>query len=162
MHVQRGGVGVTALDRHLYAVGGNDGTSSLDSCERYDPLLNKWKMIKPMCYRRQNFLLFNINSIFRAGAGVCVMDGYLYALGGFDDNSPLSTCERYNPANDSWENLPTMGSPRGSFSLPLLMCSYFVTELLCSELGQHYKKTRFFRRCRSSLYGWLSLRHWRT
>ena len=53
MHIQRGGVGVTTLDKYLYAVGGNDGTSSLDSCERYDPLLNKWKMTKPMCYRRR-------------------------------------------------------------------------------------------------------------
>lgn len=70
------------LAKHLYAVGGNDGTASLDSCERYDPLLNKWSMVAPMAHRR-------------AGAGVAVLNGYLYAIGGFDDNAPLATCERY-------------------------------------------------------------------
>jgi hypothetical protein len=49
---------------------------------RYDPHLNKWTLIASMSHRR-------------AGAGVVVLDGCLYALGGFDDNSPLNTCERY-------------------------------------------------------------------
>lgn len=52
MNVQRGGVGVAALGRYLYAVGGNDGTSSLDSCERYDPVLNKWILVASMQHRR--------------------------------------------------------------------------------------------------------------
>ena len=52
MNVQRGGVGVAALEKYLYAVGGNDGTSSLDSCERYDPILNKWILVASMQHRR--------------------------------------------------------------------------------------------------------------
>ena len=52
MNVQRGGVGVAALAKYLYAVGGNDGTSSLDSCERYDPHLNKWTLVASMAHRR--------------------------------------------------------------------------------------------------------------
>ena len=81
MNVQRGGVGVVALNKFLYAVGGNDGTRSLDSTERFDPHLDKWALVAPMRYRR-------------AGAGVAVLDGYMYAIGGFDDNAPLSSCER--------------------------------------------------------------------
>uniref|UniRef100_A0A1I7XM07 BACK domain-containing protein n=1 Tax=Heterorhabditis bacteriophora TaxID=37862 RepID=A0A1I7XM07_HETBA len=38
--------------KFLIAVGGNDGTSSLDSCERYDPVLDKWKLIARMTNRR--------------------------------------------------------------------------------------------------------------
>lgn len=52
MLIPRGGVAVTtygnlekpdlllkrSLENHLYAIGGNSGTSSLDSCERYDPI----------------------------------------------------------------------------------------------------------------------------
>lgn len=52
MNVPRGGVAVTTYgikiqennfsiycsENHLYAVGGNSGTSSLNSCERYDPI----------------------------------------------------------------------------------------------------------------------------
>lgn len=40
------------LGGYLFAVGGNNGTSSLDSCERYDPLLNKWTRIASMRNRR--------------------------------------------------------------------------------------------------------------
>ena len=52
----------------IYAVGGNDGISSLDKCEKYDPLLNKWSFIAPM-------------NRHRAGAGVAELDGYLYVVG---------------------------------------------------------------------------------
>ncbi|EPB68892.1 BTB/POZ domain protein [Ancylostoma ceylanicum] len=130
MNVRRGGVGVSALGeaefihrcfyseakaafrqfavestlsgKFLFAVGGNDGSSSLDSCERYDPVLDKWKLVAKMT-----------NRSFRAGAGVCVLDGALYALGGFDDNSPLCTCERYDPHTDTWTQLANMTFSRG-------------------------------------------------
>ena len=53
---------------NLYAIGGNDGTSSLNKCESYDPFINKWTQVKCMGSRR-------------AGAGVGVLDGYIYAVG---------------------------------------------------------------------------------
>lgn len=53
---------------YLYAIGGNNGTASLDTCERYDPHLNKWTFIEPMRKRR-------------AGAGVAELHGYLYVVG---------------------------------------------------------------------------------
>lgn len=57
-----GGVGVGALrgsfTGHMYAVGGNDGTSSLDSCERYDPHLNKWTVVASMSNRYKWFKIF--------------------------------------------------------------------------------------------------------
>jgi len=53
---------------YLYAIGGNNGTASLDTCERYDPHLNKWTAIEPMKKRR-------------AGAGVAELHGYLYVVG---------------------------------------------------------------------------------
>ena len=62
----------THLQRYLFAVGGNDGTSSLDSCERYDAHLNKWMTIARMHKRR-------------AGAGCAELDGVLYAVGTYVD-----------------------------------------------------------------------------
>lgn len=50
---------------------------------------------------------------FRAGAGVTVLGGCLYAIGGFDDNAPLPSCERYDPSTDKWELLSQMSCPRG-------------------------------------------------
>ena len=52
----------------MYAIGGNDGAASLESCERYDPHLNKWALVSPMNKRR-------------AGAGVAELNGQLYVIG---------------------------------------------------------------------------------
>ena len=49
-------------------VGGNDGSTTLNTCERYDPHLNKWTMIASMQTRR-------------AGGGVLALNGYLYVIG---------------------------------------------------------------------------------
>jgi len=53
---------------YLYAIGGNNGTASLDTCERYDPHLNKWTSVESMKKRR-------------AGAGVAELHGCLYVVG---------------------------------------------------------------------------------
>ena len=57
-----------ALQSHIYAVGGNDGQKTLSSVEQYDPLLDKWTFVREM---KKN----------RAGAGVTVLNGCLYAIG---------------------------------------------------------------------------------
>ena len=59
---------ILCLQGQLYAIGGNDGTSSLSRCECYDPYVNKWRDIADMGCRR-------------AGAGVGVLDGFIYAVG---------------------------------------------------------------------------------
>jgi hypothetical protein len=56
------------LKGYLYACGGNDGSSSLNSCERYCPSYDKWTPIAPMNKRR-------------AGASVTVVNNRLYILG---------------------------------------------------------------------------------
>lgn len=38
----------------LYALGGNDGSSSLNSVERYDPKVNKWTIVTSMLTRRSS------------------------------------------------------------------------------------------------------------
>ena len=66
------GVGVAVLSDLLYAVGGHDGQSYLNSIERYDPQTNLWSSeVAP-------------TSTCRTSVGVAVLDGYLYAVGGQD------------------------------------------------------------------------------
>lgn len=50
---------------------------------------------------------------FRAGAGIAVVDSHLYVIGGFDDDSPLSTCERYDFTSNTWSFLPELSCARG-------------------------------------------------
>ena len=83
MSKRRCGVGVAVLNDLLYAVGGHDGQSYLNSIERYDPQTNQWSAdVAP-------------TSSCRTSVGVAVLDGYLYAVGGQDGVSCLNHVERY-------------------------------------------------------------------
>ena len=52
MKIQRGGVAAVGFDGFLYAVGGNNGGSSLSSVEKYDPLRNSWTNVASMSQER--------------------------------------------------------------------------------------------------------------
>lgn len=52
MSTPRSTVGVVVLDGKLYAVGGRDGSSCLNSVECYDPNTNRWTLVSPMLKRR--------------------------------------------------------------------------------------------------------------
>ena len=41
-------------DSKIYAMGGYDGRSRLNSCERYDPVTNQWEMLPSMHRRRSD------------------------------------------------------------------------------------------------------------
>lgn len=50
--------------------------------ERYEPRANKWTPVAPMSTRRKHL-------------GCAVFDGQIYAVGGRDDCTELSSAERY-------------------------------------------------------------------
>jgi kelch-like protein 20 len=54
MSTRRLGVAVAVLNGFLYAVGGSDGTSPLNTVERYDPSANHWKAMPSMGTRRKH------------------------------------------------------------------------------------------------------------
>ena len=58
--------------------GGYDGVASLSSVESYDTSARRWGMVASM-------------SRSRSAAGVAVLDGQLYALGGHDGLSIFNT-----------------------------------------------------------------------
>ena len=93
MSKRRCGVGVAVLSDLLYAVGGHDGQSYLNSIERYDPQTNLWSSeVAP-------------TSTCRTSVGVAVLDGYLYAVGGQDGVSCLNYVERYDPKENKWSKV---------------------------------------------------------
>ena len=59
----------------------------------------RWKPIAATGSKRQQF-------------GAAVLGGRLYALGGSDGSSQLSSCEMYDPAKARWEPIAAMGSKR--------------------------------------------------
>lgn len=67
---------------------------------RWDPVTGKWKFVAPM----QNQ---------RCSAGVAVLNGYLYAVGGRDGASCLRSVEKYDPHADKWTSVAHMARRRG-------------------------------------------------
>ncbi len=81
MSKRRCGVGVGVLNQQVYAVGGHDGISYLNSVERFCPISNKW------------YSDIASTSNCRTSVGVCCLDGSLYAIGGQDGVSCLNVVE---------------------------------------------------------------------
>ncbi|KAI3374822.1 hypothetical protein L3Q82_021036 [Scortum barcoo] len=74
---------------------------SLNVVEVFDPIGNFWERCQPM-------------RTARSRVGVAVVNGLLYAIGGYDGQSRLSTVEVYNPETDSWTRVSSMNSQRSA------------------------------------------------
>ena len=92
MPTPRYDLAVGVVNGILYAVGGaiqpDPWTNRLATVEAYDPTTNAWTTKAPMPTPRW-------------GLGVGVVNGILYAVGGYDGAS-YSAVEAYDPATDSW------------------------------------------------------------
>ena len=56
-------------------------------------------------------------TIPRCEFGMCALDGYLYAFGGWVGEDIGGTIERYDPVKDQWEYLTKMQEPRFSMGI---------------------------------------------
>lgn len=54
--------------------------------------------------------------IYRACCGAVVLGSYIYAIGGFDGNTNLDKCERYNFEDNTWTSISQLSTPRGKKS----------------------------------------------
>nr|XP_033787765.1 kelch-like protein 18 isoform X3 [Geotrypetes seraphini] len=103
----------TSIAGLIYAVGGLNSAAnfyagdSLNVVEVFDPIANHWEKCQPM-------------TTARSRVGVAVMNGLLYAIGGYDGQSRLSTVEVYNPETDSWMKVGSMNSKRSAMGTVVL------------------------------------------
>ncbi|CAB1336834.1 unnamed protein product, partial [Coregonus sp. 'balchen'] len=104
---RRSSAGVAVLEGMLYVAGGNDGTSCLNSVERFNPKTNAWEGVAPMNIRRSTHDLV-------------AMDGWLYAVGGNDGSSSLNSIEKYNPRSNKWVAASCMFTRRSSVGVAIL------------------------------------------
>nr|CAG4649282.1 EOG090X04Z9 [Scapholeberis mucronata]SVE93581.1 EOG090X04Z9 [Scapholeberis mucronata] len=79
----------------------------LNTVERYDPRQNKWTLVAPMSTRRKHL-------------GCAVYNNWIYAVGGRDDATELSSAERYNPHTNSWSPIVAMSSRRSGVGLAVV------------------------------------------
>ncbi|NXG75700.1 KLH18 protein, partial [Baryphthengus martii] len=98
----------TSIAGLIYAVGGlNSAGDSLNVVEVFDPVANRWEKCQPM-------------TTARSRVGVAVVNGLLYAIGGYDGQLRLSTVEVYNPETDSWSKVESMNSKRSAMGTVVL------------------------------------------
>jgi N-acetylneuraminic acid mutarotase len=75
----------------------------------YDLATKSWEEVAPMAEARSDH-------------GVAVLDGKLYAVGGYSggDGSYLSSVERYDPTTNAWEAVAPLAASRAAVSLAVL------------------------------------------
>lgn len=100
MATHRHGLGVAVLEGVVYAVGGHDGWSYLNTVERWNGKAKSWSSVTPMAVQRST-------------VGVTALDGLLYAVGGRDGSACLRTVERFNPHTQHWCFIAPMLHRRG-------------------------------------------------
>uniref|UniRef100_A0AAY4DJZ4 BTB domain-containing protein n=2 Tax=Denticeps clupeoides TaxID=299321 RepID=A0AAY4DJZ4_9TELE len=103
MQDRRSTLGAAVLNGLLYAVGvgGYDGATRqcLSTVEAYNPNTNEWSYVAEMGTRR-------------SGAGVGVLKGLLYAVGGHDGPLVRKSCEVYDPSSNTWRQVADMNMCR--------------------------------------------------
>ncbi|KAM5195060.1 kelch-like protein 4 isoform 5-T5 [Hipposideros larvatus] len=92
--------GVAVLEGPMYAVGGHDGWSYLNTVERWDPQACQWNYVASM-------------STARSTVGVVALNNKLYAIGGRDGSSCLRTMEYFDPHTNKWNLCSPMSKRRG-------------------------------------------------
>ncbi|XP_068728176.1 kelch-like ECH-associated protein 1 [Montipora capricornis] len=109
--VPKSGLGAAYVDSMLYIIGGRNNTSSgnIDSAsvDRYDPLRDDWRSMKPL-------------SVPRNRLGVAVSEGYIYAIGGGNGNSCHTSVERYDPNQDEWTRVTPLNFCRIGVAVAVL------------------------------------------
>ena len=104
-------------DQVMYAVGGWCSGDAVNTVEKYNPVTDVWTVVAPMTKQR-------------CGVGVAVLSpsedldgsgGDLYAVGGHDGVSYLSSVERYDSKVNAWfADVPATSACRTSVGVAVL------------------------------------------
>jgi len=93
---------VTLPDGRIVVLGGGTGCffghppcGVTNAVTAYDPRANTWSALAPMLSPRDNF-------------AAVVLNGRIYAIGGWDGSQNLSSVEVYNPTANSWSAAPSL------------------------------------------------------
>ena len=92
---------VTELEQLLFAIGGHNGHSRLDTVECYNPGMDQWCPVTPM-------------SIKRSVCGAASLNGSIYVVGGFDGKTYLKDVEVYDTELDKWSTGIPLSCPRSA------------------------------------------------
>jgi len=110
MKRRRSGVSCEAFHQYIYAVGGYDGTSQLDSIERYDSFINRWQEVSTMNTPRSNMGLLTINN-------------RIIIVGGYGNDYTTNKCELFDPEKLTCNTIEDLPCPEGCSGIKLVVAS---------------------------------------
>lgn len=127
-------LGSAALGGKIFACGGYDGSQFLRSVECYDPITDEWHEVGPMnvkvhinafkssyLYLVANFNNFDCNFLFQRSRVALVANcGKLFAIGGYDGISNLSSMEIYSVEEDKWQFGSAMVAHEGGVGIGVI------------------------------------------
>ncbi|CAO2596235.1 Kelch-like protein 3 [Lemmus lemmus] len=90
-----------SLPKHVYAVGGFNGSLRVRTVDVYDGVKDQWTSIASMQERRSTL-------------GAAVLNDLLYAVGGFDGSTGLASVEAYSYKTNEWFFVAPMNTRRSS------------------------------------------------
>ncbi|XP_028272757.1 kelch-like protein 10, partial [Parambassis ranga] len=100
--------GAAYLCGYVYCVGGFDQVFiATNSVRRFDLSTRTWQEVAPMYYRR-------------GCVSVTVLNGCIYAMGGYDEHTHLSSAEFYQPETNQWLKIAPMHDQRSDASCTAL------------------------------------------
>lgn len=121
---------ITSLHSKFFIIGGCKNPLGIIA-ERYEPSLNLWTSIKAP-------------GIVKQQAGAVTLQGFLYIVGGKDNNSErISTVQKYNPDTNQWQEVSPLSSPRSSVCV-VADGSYLYAAEGCNEKGNFLKVVERF------------------
>lgn len=90
---------VVSEDMHLYIAGGyNKERIIVNNVMRYERYLDRWIKVAQL-------------NVPRAKFGMAALDGYIYAIGGYDGTSRLASVEKYCPQTNRWTFISPLSHP---------------------------------------------------
>ena len=104
MRTERMYHGLAEMDGLLFAVGGHNGMTRLNTVEFYNPSKDTWAFASPM-------------SIPRSVVGVASLGGSIYAVGGYNGRDYLNSVESYDVEMNKWFSCPAMSVCRSALGL---------------------------------------------
>ncbi|XP_054160938.1 uncharacterized protein LOC128958993 [Oppia nitens] len=104
MSIIREDFGLVSMDSKLYAIGGYDSKSRVNSLEVYDTQTNTWKLVSSM-----NLLRNELDS--------AIVNNTIYVCGGLGDYKIFKSCEYYSPNIDKWQSTTAMNVERYGLGL---------------------------------------------
>jgi N-acetylneuraminic acid mutarotase len=105
-----------AINGKFYVVGGfiRPANVNIGALQIYDPATNRWTSGSPMPTPRSSLT-------------TVVIDGKLYAVGGGNGTTLVSTVEIYDPTSDTWTTGASAPTPRGLAAGGVIDSNLYIT-----------------------------------